>query len=116
MVNDIKYTPMQGEIVKVGIGRGKGHEPMGYRPFICLSNEMVSRFANIAIFAPISTTERKYPLYLPLEPGLETSGVIMLDQLVTIDYEARHAAYIETVSEGFLELLLETVILVFQKD
>ena len=116
MVKPVKYVPVQGEIVKVGIGCGKGHEPMGYRPFICLSNEMISRFANIAVFAPISTTERKYPLYIPLEPGLETSGVAMLDQLITIDYSARHAVYVETVSEAFLERLLETVVLIFQKD
>ena len=107
---------MQGDIVKVGVGRGKGHEPMGYRPFICLSNELVSRFANIAVFAPISTTERQYPLYVQLEPGLETSGVVMLDQLVTIDYSARKATYVETISERFLDRLLETVVLVFQKD
>lgn len=107
---------MQGEIVKVGIGRGKGHEPMGYRPFICLSNELISRFANIAVFAPISTTERRYPLYIPLEPRLGTEGVVMLDQLVTIDYAVRDAAYVETVSERFLDKLLETVVLVFQKD
>ena len=116
MVKVAEYIPMQGEIVKVGIGRGKGHEPMGYRPFVCLSNELVSRFANIAVFAPISSTERQYPFYIPLEPGLETDGVVLLDQLVTIDYAARHASYIETVSEAFLERLLETVVLVFQKD
>ena len=110
------YVPVQGEIVMVGIGRGKGHEPMGYRPFICLSNELVSRYANIAIFAPVSTTTRSYPLYVPLEAGLETGGVVMLDQLVTIDYTARGAAYVETVSEPFLDRLLKTVTLVFQKD
>jgi len=115
-VKTTDYIPMQGEIVKVGIGRGKGHEPIGYRPFICLSNELVSRYANIAIFAPISTTKRLYPLYIPLEKGLETDGVVMLDQIVTIDYSARNAAYVETVSELFLDRLLETVILVFQKD
>ena len=107
---------MQGEIVAVGIGRGKGHEPMGYRPFICLSNELVSRFANIAIFAPISKTDRRYPLYLPLESGLKTEGVVMLDQLVTIDYSARNAKYIETISESFLDRLLKTAVLLFQKD
>ena len=116
MVRKFDYVPVQGEIVKVGIGRGKGHEPMGYRPFICLSNELISRFANIAIFAPISTTERRYPLYIPLESGLKTDGVVMLDQLITIDYTARGATYIETVSERFLDQLLKTVTLVFQKD
>ena len=107
---------MQGDIVMVDIGSGKGHEPMGYRPYICLSNELVSRFANIAIFAPISTTKRNYPFYIPLETGLETDGVVMLDQLVTIDYAARKATYVETVSELFLDRLLETVTLIFQKD
>jgi len=116
MVNKPDYVPVQGEIVMVGIGRGKGREPMGYRPFICLSNELVSRFANIAIFAPVSTTERSYPLYIPLEAGLETEGVVMLDQLVTIDYTARGATYVETTSERFLDRLLKTVTLVFQKD
>ena len=116
MVKKTGYVPIQGEIVKVGIGRGKGHEPAGRRPFICLSNELVSRYANIAVFAPISTTTRKYPLYIPLESNLETGGVVMLDQLVTIDYTARGAIYVETVSESFLDRLLKTVVLVFQKD
>ena len=89
---------------------------MGYRPFICLSNELVSRFANIAVFAPISTTGRNYPLYIPLEAGLDTEGIVMLDQLVTIDYTARGAVYVETVSEPFLDRLLKTVTLIFQKD
>ena len=115
MVSGADYVPLQGEIVTVSIGQGKGHEPMGRRPFICLSNELVSRFANIAIFAPISTTERRYPLYIPLGPGLETAGVVMLDQLVTIDYRARGAEYIETVNEELLDCLLETAALIFQK-
>ena len=111
-----EYIPMQGEIVAVGITSGKGHEPAGHRPFICLSNELVSRYANIAIFAPVSTTERRYPLYIPLEPGLKTEGVVMLDQLITLDYTARGAKYIETISEDLLDRLLESAALIFQKD
>lgn len=110
------HIPMQGEIVNVDIGRGQGHEPMGRRPFICLSNELISRYANTAIFAPISTTERDYPLYIPLEAELETYGIVMLDQLVTIDYSARNAKYVETVSEIFLDRLLNITNLIFQKD
>jgi len=98
------------------IGHGKGHEPMGYRPCICLSNELVSRYSNIAVFAPISTTMRNYPFYIPLETGLNTEGVVMLDQIVTLDYTIRNATYVETVSELFLDRLLKTVTLVFQKD
>jgi mRNA interferase MazF len=108
-------VPMQGDIVKVNLDPKKGHEQMGYRPYICLSNRLISAYANIAVFAPISNTKRQYPLYIPLkETG--TTGVVMLDQLVTIDYKARQFRYIETVSNTFLEQLLDTVILVFQKN
>jgi len=116
MVEKKEYAPAQGEIVMINTGRGKGHEPIGRRPCICLSNELVSRYANTAVFAPISSTERSYPLYLPLESDLETVGTVMLDQLITLDYVVRKAIYVETVSELFLERLLNTVKLVFQKD
>lgn len=116
MVSEAGYVPIQGEIIKADVGRGKGHEPMGYRPYICLSNDLLAKHSNMAVFAAISTNERNYPLYIPLEPGLSTEGVVMLDQLVTIDYNARGAEYVETVSEHFLDRLLETVVLIFQKD
>jgi mRNA interferase MazF len=109
------YVPMQGDIIRIDLSPKKGHEQKGYRPYICLSNELVSKYANIAIFAPISSTLRNYPLYIPLR-GSETSGVVMLDQLVTIDYRARKAAYAETVDDDLLTELLDKVKLLFQKD
>jgi mRNA interferase MazF len=115
VIKPIRFVPMQGDIVRIDLGPPRGHEQKGYRPYICLSNEIISRYANIAIFAPISGTTRNYPLYIPLRDSL-TSGVIMLDQLVTIDYNARNAAYVETIGEELLDELLEKVKVIFQKD
>ena len=106
---------MQGDIIKINLDPKQGHEQKGYRPYICLSHHLVSDYANIAVFAPISNTARQYPLYVPLEETKST-GVVLLDQLVTIDYNARKWNYIETVSDNFLEKLLETVIVVFQNN
>jgi len=55
-------------------------------------------------------------LYIPLEGGAKSTGVVLLDQLVTIDYNARHWNYVETISSGFLVKLLKTVLVVFQKN
>jgi mRNA interferase MazF len=88
---------------------------MGYRPYICLSNRLISAYANIAVFAPISNTKRQYPLYILLE-DTKTTGAVLLDQLVTVDYNARQFRYIETVSNAFLERLLAVVVLVFQNN
>jgi mRNA interferase MazF len=42
--------------------------------------------------------------------------VVLLDQLVTIDYNARQFRFVETVDSGFLRELLEKVVLIFQKS
>jgi mRNA interferase MazF len=111
----VKGVPMQGDIIKINLDPRKGHEQQGYRPYIALSNRLISEYANIAIFAPINSTERKYPLYIPLRKT-KTTGVVLLDQLVTIDYNARQFRFVETVDSDFLEELLEKVVLIFQKN
>ena len=112
MVNKV---PMQGDIIKINLDPKKGHEQAGYRPYICLSNKLISDYANIAIFAPISNTKRKYPLYIPLQKT-KTSGNVLLDQLVTIDYNARGFRYVETVPSAFLRQLLSIVVMIFQAN
>lgn len=91
----------QSDIVKLNLNPKLGHEQQGYRPYICLSYHGVSDYANIAIFAPISNTERNYPLYVPLK-GTKTSEKVLSDQLVTIDYNARTYTYVETVPENLI--------------
>jgi len=112
MVNNV---PMQGDIIKINLDPKQGHEQKGYRPYICLSHHLVSDYANIAVFAPISNTSRRYPLYVRLEET-KLTGVVLLDQLVTIDYNARQWSYVETVSNDFLDELLKKVIVIFQSN
>jgi len=111
----VKRVPMQGDIIKINLDPKKGHEQAGYRPYICLSNKVISDFANIAIFAPISNTDRKYPLYIPLQKT-KTTGNVLLDQLVTIDYNAREFRFVETISSALLKHLLSIVLMVFQEN
>jgi mRNA interferase MazF len=108
-------VPMQGDIIKINLDPKQGHEQKGYRPYICLSHHLVSDYANIAVFAPISNTSRQYPLYVPLK-GTKSTGVVLLDQLVTIDYNARQWSYVETIDNDFLDELLEKTIVVFQNN
>jgi mRNA interferase MazF len=112
MVNNV---PTQGDIIKINLDPKQGHEQKGYRPYICLSHHLVSDYANIAIFAPISSTSRQYPLYVPLRKTRST-GAVLLDQLVTIDYNARQWSYVETVGDDFLNELLKKVVVVFQRN
>jgi len=112
MVNGV---PLQGDIIKINLDPKKGHEQAGLRPYICLSNKIISDYANIAVFAPISNTKRKYPLYIPLQKT-RTTGCVLLDQLVTIDYNARDFRFIETVSSALLKQLLSITVMIFQSN
>ena len=112
MVNGV---PEQGDIIKINLNPKQGHEQQGYRPYICLSNKIISDIANIAVFAPISNTKRNYPLYIMLQ-GTKTTGSVLLDQLVTIDYNARNFEFVESVPSDLIDELLTKVVLVFQPN
>lgn len=104
----------QGSIIKINLDPKQGHEQKGYRPYICLSHSVVTKYSNIAIFAPISNTKRDYPFYVSLK-DTKTTGKVLLDQLVTIDFNARDYRYIEDISDGLLTDLLARVKVLFEK-
>ena len=104
MVNGV---PQQGDIIKLNLNPRLGHEQQGFRPVIVLSNNIVSRYTNVVIAAPISTTQRRLPLYYDLPNNLNTGGTVLLDQLVTLDYKARSFEFIEKVPSEFLLQLLD---------
>jgi len=102
----VNGVPQQGDIIKLDLDPRKGHEQQGFRPVIVLSNNIVSQYTNVVIAAPISTTQRRLPLYRDLPDNFITKGTVLLDQLVTLDYKARSFQFIEKVSSDFLLQLL----------
>jgi len=110
MVNDV---PQQGDIIKIDLDPRIGHEQQGFRPVIVLSNDIISRYTNVVIAAPISTTKRRLPLYYDLPDNLVTKGTVLLDQLVTLDYQARSFKFIEKVPQEFLLHLLNVTRRIF---
>ncbi|MCL2109114.1 MAG: type II toxin-antitoxin system PemK/MazF family toxin [Oscillospiraceae bacterium] len=110
-------APEQGDIIKINLDPKQGHEQAGYRPYLCLSNRIISQTSNVAVFAPISNTERVYPFYYSLDKiKLITTGKVLLDQLVTIDYNARRFNRVETISKAEMKPILAIVKLVFDQN
>lgn len=111
-----KKIPLQGDVILIDLAPKEGHEQQGRRPYVCLSNKIISDVANIAVFVPISTTKRDYPFYVPIPEGSKTTGKVLLDQLVTIDYNARNYSYLETLPKAFVLELLAKVKVVFEAN
>jgi len=80
-----------------------------------VKQKKVRETANIAIFAPISNTKRNYPFYIPLQKA-STTGKVLLDQLVAINYNARCYVYVEEINDDLLDELLMKAKTLFQKN
>ena len=102
----------QGSIIKINLDLKAGHEQRGYRPYICLSHSIVTKYSNIAIFAPISNTGRSYPFYVPLD-GTASTGKVLLDQLVTLDSTASPSRYVYYISSSLFAPLLSRLPVLF---
>ncbi|MBF8807211.1 MAG: type II toxin-antitoxin system PemK/MazF family toxin [Enterococcus lacertideformus] len=109
--------PSQGDILLLDTAPRSGHEQTGKRPYIVLRHDIIADYSNVVIVAPISGTTRAYPLYVNINSDYEmkTTGKMLLDQLTTIDYEARTCIFLEKAYESLIEESLMKVRTVIQK-
>ena len=59
-----------------------------------------------AFVCPISTTKRKNPFYIPIPESVKVVGVIMADQLRSLDHRARKALFISKCPVDLLQEVL----------
>lgn len=83
-------TCYRGELYYADLGKGVGSEQVGYRPVVIIQNNMGNKYSPTVIVAPVTTNHEakaKLPThcYIGAESGLDTSSVILLEQLRTID-------------------------------
>ncbi len=111
----MKYIPKRGDIIKLSFDPQVGYEQMGRRPALVISHTSFNQKIGFVFVCPISNTQRRNPFYVPIPKGENTTGVIMADQLRSLDYRARNAIFITKCStELFQEVLarIEPIIMV----
>ena len=80
--------PKQGEIILINLSPVKGHEQAGYRPALVVSNSDFNNASNLIWICPITTTNRKKPMDIPLS-GTKTTGFILCEHIRAIDLQSR---------------------------
>lgn len=58
---------------------------------------------------PISNTQRKNPFYVPIPEGEAVTGLIMTDQLRSLDYRARQASFISECPRDVIQEVLSRI-------
>ena len=103
----MSYIPDRGDIVWLEFNPQKGHEQKGRRPGIVLSKKEYNQKSSLAIICPITSKIKGYPFEVKVNSTIQ--GVILSDQIRSIDWKSRNAAFIEKTSEEILKEILENI-------
>lgn len=102
------YTPKRGDIIWTDFNPSSGHEQANKRPALVVSAEPFNKHIKLALVAPITSTVRGHGFEVKLEKT-KTRGVILCQQIKTIDYISRGADFIESIPATLLEKVLVKV-------
>jgi len=100
------YVPQKGDFVAVTFDPQSGHEQKGRRPALVVSNTLFNEQTGLAMVCPLTTTDRRYPFHVAVENDPHITGFIMVEQVKSIDYQARKTKFIGKASDEVLDMVL----------
>lgn len=100
------FIPAQGDFVSLSFDPRSGHEQKGRRPALVVSKALFQRSTGMAIVCPVTNTQRGLPFHVALPEGSVLTGVVMVEQVKSVDYVSRRGKRIEAASN---ELLAEVL-------
>lgn len=101
-----EYVPRRGDFVALTFDPQSGHEQRGRRPALVVSNDLFNEHTGLCIACPITSTRRDYPFHVAIPEGLQVSGVVMVEQVKSIDYRARDVRHIVPAPQAVLDEVL----------
>jgi mRNA interferase MazF len=93
----VSETPDQGDVVWINFSPQAGHEQSGRRPAIVLSPAAYNGKVGLALLCPITSRIKGFPFEVAIPPGLPVGGVVLADQVRSLDWRARRAERVCTL-------------------
>lgn len=106
-----KYTPDRGDIVWLNFTPQSGHEQAGRRPAVVISPVAYNKKVGLALFCPITSQVKDYPFEVALPKNSKISGVILADQIKSLDWQARDVKFMTKLNNKTLDGLLGMITL-----
>jgi mRNA interferase MazF len=83
------YVPGRGDVVWITLDPQAGHEQRGRRPALILSPAAYNAKVGLALLCPITNQVKGYPFEVALPDALPVTGVVLSDQVKSLDWQAR---------------------------
>lgn len=94
--------PDRGDVVWINLDPQSGHEQAGVRPVLVLSPAAYNGRVGLMICCPITNKSKGYPFEVMIKNNPKVSGVILADQVKSLDWKARGAKKKGRISEDEL--------------
>lgn len=107
MVGKGGYVPERGDAVWITLKPQAGHEQARRRPAVVLSPRVYNEKVGLAILSPITSRVKNYPFEVELPENLPVRGVILSDQVKSLDWRARDAELICALPLAAIEEVLQ---------
>lgn len=85
------FIPKKDDILKLSFDPQSGHEQKGWRPELVISNYTFNNATGFAVVCPITNTDRNYPFHILLPETADITGVVMAEQVKSLNYKKRNA-------------------------
>ena len=93
-VKQVFFVPERGDVIWIALASSERKGGAGRRPALVLSPQAYNARVGLAIVCPITPLIKGYPFEVALPPGLPVEGVILADQVSSLDWRAHRAEHI----------------------
>lgn len=101
------YVPGRGDIVWLTFTPQVGHEQAGRRPALVVSPRDYNDKTSLALLYPITSKVKGYPFEVTLPAKGNITGVVLSDQIKSLDWRARRAEFAAQVPERIVAEVLD---------
>jgi mRNA interferase MazF len=109
LVSRPDWIPDRGEVVWLDFDPQTGTEQAGRRPAIVLSPASYNSRSGLALFCPITRQVKGYPFEVALPEGLDIVGVVLSDQVRSLDWRRRNAQPATVLPKEAIEEVMQKV-------
>ena len=110
------YVPDRGDLVWLEFTPQAGSEQRGRRPALVLSPKSYNGKVGLALFCPLTAKVKGYPFEVELPHGYAVSGVVLADQLKSLDWRSRKVNFIERVTPNVMAMVTARVLPLLEPD
>ena len=97
------YVPDRGDLIWLTFSPQAGREQAGRRPALVLSPRLYNERSGLVVVCPITSRAKGYPFEVPLPEGTAIAGVVLVDQIRSVDWQSRRAHLAAQAPAGVLD-------------